>query len=172
MENEPSSYVFTEQNQLKFKKKRNFTRGPWWTIWTKFRILIETSKSKCLSFSNWCVKSMFEGRSSSNGLFTDQVEFLKMFDFAVSMKIRNLFKLSFRMKPGKLRFFLNFSWFCSVKTSLDGSFSNFLYFVEIQQNRKFVFLTNFRLKIMLFFIWPEISKHWLDCLIPKYGNAK
>ena len=41
-------------------------------------------------------------------------------------------------------------------------------------DRKFVFLTNFRLKIMLFFIWPEISFGWIvyECLEPKYGNAK
>ena len=74
--------------------------------------------------------------------------------------------------PGKVPFSLNFRWFYFLKTLFNGSFSNFLYFVEIQQNRKNVFLTNFRLKIMLFFIWPEISKYWLDCKIPKYGNAK
>ena len=90
---------------------------------------IETSKSKCLSFSNWCVKSTIEGWSPSNGLFTDQVKFLKMFDFcSLIQNSKCCSNYPSGWNPGKLRFFLNFSWFCFVKMLFDGSFSNFLYF--------------------------------------------
>ena len=72
-----------EQNQLKFKKNVSLPG---------FTLMDNLDKSSNFD-GNFEIK-VFEFfklvciKSPSNGLFTDQVEFLKMFDFAVSTNIR------------------------------------------------------------------------------------
>ena len=59
----------------------------WRKFWRKTWILNESAKSKYLSCSLWCLRSVFEGLRPSNTIFKDQHEFLKIFDFALSFKI-------------------------------------------------------------------------------------
>ena len=147
MENEPSNNVFTKQNQLKFKKKHNFTGfHPEGLFEQHFQFWMRLQNQTLWEIQRDVWKVRLRG-------FAPQTYFshtnLKNSNTLIS-KFQSKFEI-LSIRVVELRFFLNFSWFSSVKMSFDGSFSNFHYFVETQQNRKFVFLINFRLKNLLFF---------------------
>ena len=118
-------------------------------FWTKLKIK-HFEKFK-LIFEE-CV---WGGEAPSKILFKYQIEQLKYFDFAVSFKIRT------------------FLSFCSLKTWFVCSYIP-ISFISLSFNKfgKIINFSNFGIKFMLFFMWPEIRKYWSDRNEPKYGNGK
>ena len=118
------------------------------------------------------MKSAFEGRNPSNILFKYQIEHLKMFDFAVLFKFELFFKNGFKVRTWKKNFSLNFCHFARYKSNFSVHIP--ILFISLSFNKigKITNLTNFWLKIMVFFKWPEIRKYWSDRTEPKYGKRQ
>ena len=92
--------------------------------------------------------------------------------FCSSFKIRTFLQKWLQGKSfEKKNFSLNFCHFTRYKRHF--SVQNPISFISLSFNKigKIMNLTNFRLKIIVFFKWSEICKYWSDRTEPKYGNG-
>ena len=119
-------------------------------------------------------KVRLRGFASSNVLLTHQFEKLKHFDFEVSIKIRNIGQIFHQgVKPGKVTFRVEFQLILLCENVIRRFFFQFPLFRWDSTKLEIRVFDEFSIQnYAFFFIWPDISKYWLDCLIPKYWNAK
>ena len=94
------------------------------------------------------------------------------FSNCLILQFSSKFELFFKVKTWKAAFPFDVLLFLSVKVCFVGAYPNLFHFVTLNKFWKFLNLTNFLFKMLIFFKWPEIRKYLSHRGEPKYGNGE